>query len=142
MAIPIWDEKLSTGIEEIDSQHKELIKRIDSLEKSVYGGNSKTEVKKMMEFLGSYVMEHFDAEEKLMTEADYPDISKHREEHKKFKSLYSDLVIEYDKRGGDYYFALDIHRRLIDWFTKHLLEIDAAYVPYLKKNPEGPGSKR
>jgi hemerythrin len=126
-----WNESLATGIEVIDAQHKELIKRIDALDLAMYG-KAKVELVIMLEYLASYVEAHFNAEEEMMMKVHYPDFSSHYEEHKKFKQIYSRILQEYKVKGADNYLAMELDREVRKWLEHHLMVTDAAYVPYCK----------
>ena len=129
-----WDKRLETGIEAIDIQHRELFRRFDALELAIYEGKSRanSELVKMMEYLESYVEEHFDLEEDEMMKVKYEDFSRHRAEHEKFRMQFEKFRQEYAKNGADFYLTLDVDRELRKWWEHHILEIDLAYVPFLK----------
>lgn len=128
-----WSKNLETGIELIDNQHRELIKRIDALDLAIFKGTGKVELVSMLEYLASYVEEHFEAEEKMMMKINYPGFPSHYEEHKKFKTIYARILQEYNIKGADSYLALELDRQVRKWFEHHIVETDAAYVPYVKK---------
>ena len=69
-----FDETLITGNEMIDSQHKELIGKINGLLDSCEDGNDKLAAVKTLDYLAEYTDFHFTAEEKLQEEMDYPGI--------------------------------------------------------------------
>jgi hemerythrin len=127
-----WSKSFETGIELIDNQHRELIKHIDALDLAIYSGKAKVELVMMLEYLASYVNEHFEAEEQMMMKVNYPDFASHYEEHKKFKAIYTRILQEYNIKGADSYLALELDRQVRQWFEHHLLVTDAAYVPYCK----------
>ena len=60
-----FDETLITGNEMIDSQHKELIGKINVLLDSCEDGNDKLTAVKTLDYLAEYTDFHFSAEEKL-----------------------------------------------------------------------------
>jgi hemerythrin len=127
-----WDGKLETGIQEIDAQHRELIKRIEELSLAIYGAKAKVQLVMMLEYLEGYVDEHFDTEEDMMMKIGYPDFSAHFEEHKKFRIMFERIKKEYLDRGATNYLAMELEKEIIEWFRHHLMEVDAAYVPYFK----------
>lgn len=127
-----WNKSFETGVELIDTQHRELIKRIDALELAIYGGKAKVELVIMLEYLATYVDKHFEAEEEMMMKTKYPDFSRHHEEHKKFKLVYERILKEYKVKGTDNYLAMELDREVRKWFEHHLLVTDASYVPYCK----------
>lgn len=128
-----WSRSLETGIELIDSQHRELIRRIDALDLAIFKGTGKVELVRMLEYLASYVEEHFEAEEEMMMKVNYPDFTGHHDEHKKFKAIYARILQEYNIKGADSYLAMELDRQVRKWFEHHLMVTDAAYVPYVKK---------
>ena len=67
-----WTNDLSAGVEQIDSQHKELIARINTLLDAMKQGRGRTEVGQTVSFLSDYVATHFGEEEKYMTSFCYP----------------------------------------------------------------------
>ena len=71
-----FDETLITGNEMIDSQHKELIGKINGLLDSCEDGNDKLAAVKTLDYLAEYTDFHFTAEEKLQEEMEYPGIGR------------------------------------------------------------------
>lgn len=127
-----WDSRLETGIEEIDKQHQELFNRIDQLELAIYKGKAAAELIKLMEYLESYILEHFELEEKLMLDNFFPDYAAHVHYHNEFRKICTDLLNNFKKKGGDSYLAIDIDKLMRNWWEKHILKMDMAYIPYLK----------
>jgi hemerythrin len=127
-----WDSRLETGISSIDSQHKELFKRIENLELAMYSGRVSNELVLLVEYLESYAEDHFNTEESMMLDMNYPHMIKHIEEHKKFRDYHSKLNKEYRKRGAGIYLAIDVDREIRKWWESHILGTDMQYVPYYK----------
>ena len=127
-----WNNTLETGIKEIDNQHREIFNRIDALEIAIFNGRGKTELVKIIEFIESYVKEHFDAEEKLLMDNHYPDFTKHYEQHNKFRSLFKELFIDFSRKGPDQYLAMDVDKILRKWWNDHILKMDMDYLPFIK----------
>jgi len=128
-----WDSRLETGIKQIDEQHKELFKRIDQLELAVYKGKAAAELIKLLEYLESYITKHFEMEEKLMLENFYPDYALHVRQHQQFRSIWTEVLNKFKNRGGDSYLAIDVDKQMRKWWENHILKMDMAYIPYLKK---------
>ena len=61
-----FDNTLITGDEMIDSQHQELIGKINTLLESCEEGNDKLTAVKTLDYLAEYTDFHFSAEEKLL----------------------------------------------------------------------------
>ena len=67
-----FSDNLITGNEMIDSQHKELISKINDVLKSCEQSNDKLVAVKTLDFLEEYTEYHFSAEEALQREIEYP----------------------------------------------------------------------
>lgn len=128
-----WNKSLETGIELIDAQHEELISRIDKLELGLYKGRATPELARLLEYMESYVTEHFETEEKLMLEVNYPGYAQHVHEHNLFRETMINIIESCKEKGLDSYLAIDVDRQMRKWFENHILKTDMAYVPYLKK---------
>lgn len=127
-----WDKRLETGIEEIDDQHLELFRRIDRLELAIYDGKGTAELLYLVKYLEDYVLEHFKLEEQLMLEADYPDLLNHRNQHNEFKAACKECFTNCKERGADTYFAIEVDKKMREWWKNHIMKFDLDYVPYLK----------
>ncbi|HNX24620.1 MAG TPA: hemerythrin family protein [Spirochaetota bacterium] len=130
-----WNSRLEAGIKEIDEQHKGLFEQIDRLELAIYKGSAIEELKSIIEYLNVYINEHLETEEKLLRDCNFFDFEKHFEQHEEFRSLVAELLNRY-KKGADNYLALDVDKQLRKWWENHILKMDMAYVPYIKKEAD------
>ena len=94
-------QELETGIELIDAQHRELLQRIDALELAMYNNTAKAELVMMIEYLESYVSS-ISRPKKDHDEINYPDFSRHFDEHKEFRSWYQRICRKNQEEGGRY----------------------------------------
>jgi len=131
-----WNRQLETGIKEIDDQHRELFNRVDLLELAIYKGTSAAELKKVIEYLDSYIMDHLEAEERILRDCNFPDLDGHLKQHDEFRQLYAALLSQYKETGPDIYLALSIEKHMRKWWEEHILKMDMAYVPYVKKEAD------
>lgn len=133
MAIIEWTKSLETGIELIDSQHQELFRRIDTLELAIYKGRAVNELADLLIYLESYVIEHFEAEENLMLEINFPGYGRHLTEHAEFRNRINATITEFTERGADSYLALDVDKLMRKWLQHHIMNVDMEFVPFIKK---------
>ncbi|MHA1954887.1 MAG: bacteriohemerythrin [Candidatus Heimdallarchaeaceae archaeon] len=132
-----WDESLSVGIDEIDGQHKELIKKIDNLASAILKKEGKGKVHNLLNYMDEYAEFHFSCEEKYMEEHNYPETEKHKKEHNRFYNVVKKLKIQLKENGITESFALSIQQFLIDWLILHIQNEDGNMGKYLKeKIPE------
>lgn len=128
-----WYNMLETGIEDIDFQHKELFRRIDKLELAIYSGKSIVELTFLIKYLETYVIEHFEAEEKLMLDINFPGLSNHRKQHNEFRMLAQDIMAQCKNRGADTYMAIQVDKQMRRWWENHILIRDMEYVSFIKQ---------
>jgi len=93
-------------------------------------------LKKIIVYLNSYILEHLDAEEKLLRDCNYPDYEGHVNHHEEFRELCAELLQRYNETGGDDYLALDVDKQMRKWWENHILKMDMAYVQYVKKEAD------
>jgi len=120
-----WDEeKMSTGVESIDGQHQELIRRINELHEACLQGTAKEILMEQLDFMGSYVKSHFAHEESIMQKHKCPVRGQNKTAHTKFLNDY-ERVLEMVKRdGASSRVALELKKMLGDWLTSHICRID------------------
>lgn len=131
-------EDLITDVEEIDSQHSELFRRVENLYESYVKGSDKQEIRKMLDFLGNYALEHFKSEEKCMVEYNYPAFKEHKKNHDSFKKEYIELAQKFITEGLNPDFTLDFNVKIINWINKHIYNEDKILAAFIKqKQNEG-----
>ena len=127
-----WTQDLSVGVEEIDSQHRELFDRINALDSAMRQGRAKEEVVRLFEFLDEYVITHFGTEEKYMTDYSYAGYALHKTKHDWFKKEFSDIRTKLDVEGITPDAIMLSNNLLITWFSNHIRTIDMMLGSFLK----------
>ncbi|MCP4581210.1 MAG: hemerythrin family protein [candidate division Zixibacteria bacterium] len=127
-----FTDDLLTGHEEIDNQHKELIKRLDYFWRAAREGESKNEVIPALLFLGKYVVEHFTDEERFQQEIGYPGHKEHKIQHEEFKAEVDSLVKRVLKMGPDHSIAVETLNLILEWVVKHIKESDKKMVQFAR----------
>ena len=126
-----FSENLITGNEMIDSQHKELIDKINSLLKSCEKSNDKVVAVKTLDYLEDYVIFHFDAEEQLQKDINYPGYAKHLEQHQAFKQTIKELEeMLQEEEGPSSEFVKNIHDKVVEWLYVHIDGFDRSVAEY------------
>lgn len=133
-----WDTSLETGDPEIDDQHRELFRRIDQLLAATRDRRARTEVGRLLTFLGDYVVIHFKAEEQLMVAANYPELEAHRHEHQRFVDEYARIFEDYRADGPGPIFVIKFGNRVTGWLCEHICRTDRRFVDHLNRLGEAP----
>jgi len=127
-----WSDSLSVNHPTIDSQHRELVRRIAALIDAINKGNITNEdMVEMLGFIADYTDEHFSTEEKMMVLAEYPGYEEHKAQHLWFMNEVNELIKEYIINGVSDKLLTDIQRVLIDWLVGHITGTDKKLGAYL-----------
>ena len=129
-----WTEALSLGVAEIDEQHKELFRRVDQVLAGLAAGD-RSEISRLLDFLGQYVVVHFGAEEGLMRSRAYPDFPMHKAEHDRFLEDLAALHEEHRAQGPTEVLVSRVNRQVADWLRVHILGTDAVLARWLRSHP-------
>lgn len=132
-----WTDDLATGIDEIDSQHKDLFQRLNDLLDACSQQKGKEEIGKFLNFLSDYVILHFAAEEREMMKHQYPGIIDHKIEHSKFTLAIGDLKKEFAQQGARIDVVLVAVRTSFEWLQFHIRKTDKALGVFLKAKAAG-----
>ena len=117
-----WNEALTTGVEIIDSQHKELIRIANGLMKAVARGKDKEAVDAIVRRLREYTVFHFNSEEELMGKIRYPKRGEQAQEHARLKREVKDFQQQlFHKETLTSNAILEFVK---DWLLGHILTYD------------------
>lgn len=127
MGVISWDDRYSVGVKELDEQHKKMFKMLDDLFESIDTVVDSQTVSNVLSRLREYALEHFETEERYMSECGYPDIENHKWTHEQFRMKVDDLCSDGTARPEQV--LTDILNFLYEWLTNHILSCDKKYAP-------------
>jgi len=127
-----WSPNLAVGVSSIDDQHKELFARVDRLVEAMKASDT-AEVSRLMDFLGAYVVEHFQMEEKLMQKYGYPQFKLHKAAHDRFVTDYGELQKKFGIKGAVSFVTIQVKTWLADWLVAHVSGTDMAFGQWLQR---------
>jgi hemerythrin len=132
-----WTEDLSTGVEIIDDQHKELFSRINDLVDAIKAHTCKYKIGDVVKFLDEYIVFHFGEEEGIMQRNNYPKYPQHKAQHTKFINNFNELKKELQKleggrKPGSYDLSVETNQVVVDWILDHIVKIDKELGAFLK----------
>lgn len=131
-----WSIKYSVGVDFVDDQHKRIFEYVDKAEvyfKAYKAGLavSKDDVRNLINELKEYTIRHFNDEEMLMKRANYPQLSRHQEIHRKLIASLGMLEKKFDEHGLG--ILEPLAEFLTKWLTEHIAGVDRKYAPYIGK---------
>jgi hemerythrin len=123
-----WTKQLSVGSDELDNQHKWLIKILNRLASNDLPDDLQF-LDHILSELQDYTSTHFRDEERYMIKTDFPDIKEHVELHIRFEKRLVELRQKYIN-DQDFDKASEIANSLTDWFIQHIKVKDQEYCKH------------
>ena len=127
----MWDSRWSVGVDKIDNQHKELFDRINKLVTAMKSGKGKDEVINTLDFLEEYVIKHFNDEEELQKQSNYPKYEIQHREHEELKKGLKDLRMVFETTGISALFVINVQQKISSWWINHIRNLDMELGEYL-----------
>jgi hemerythrin len=127
-----WRESLSVGVEEIDSQHKQLLRHFDQLLKACESGKGIGELKILLGFLDGYVIHHFSDEEGIQRQHGYPGYEAHKREHDWFVARLKALRRDTGREEVALHHVVETNHLLLKWLIHHISTVDVQLGRFLK----------
>jgi len=131
MEIIIWEDKYSTGVKLIDSQHQQLFDLTNQLYLACFAGDDvlNTVFHDTMHKMVEYVHFHFSTELKLLNKIDFPDYKNHKKLHDELIRDILEVAKEFkeDKK----FIPNNFVRTLKDWILSHIGVYDKIYAGYI-----------
>jgi len=126
MSIIEWRDEYSVGIQEIDEEHKQLVRLINQLNEAIVMGSKRERIEVVFNELTDYTRIHFAVEEALMRIVHYKGYDSHKEIHDDI--THQVLAFKEKFNNGKYQSASELMNFLINWLFNHINQVDKAYV--------------
>lgn len=126
MALFIWKNSFSVGVERLDTDHIIITSLINHIDDAKLSGSDETAVGMILNALISFSIGHFRREERLLAEKCDPFLPAHMEQHHMVEQQLADLYADY-QRCPDPETSREIMELLNFWITEHILRVDMRY---------------
>ena len=126
-----WNEELNIGIPEVDEDHKPIILFINELNRSITDGKSPAEIKRRLELIIDDSERHFNQEERLFQEWQYPERDGHSSSHAHILIALKKInegFIPYGLDSSWVNIGLTVKRILLD----HFLHEDVKFLEFFR----------
>lgn len=129
-----WDPSLATGDAMIDGQHQELYRIVNELHEACVDGLAQDRVDQVLDRLLTYTIDHFAAEESLMTRSSYPPLAlkAHFSQHTDLKVRVGELVER--RESGELTTAMPVVELVHEWLGTHINYTDRRMVEYVRSH--------
>lgn len=128
-----WGKELELGLDDVDTQHKQLIGMINELTITVEYSQPNSALLPLVDRLYEYAHNHFQVESDIFTQYEYPDRVDHEAEH----AIFIDKV-KYIRRQCellDTPMSSKIREFLLHWFISHIRAKDMEYKRFIDTHP-------
>ncbi len=126
-----WTEELSTGVPEMDEQHRKLIEILNQFYEAVEKGEKARAIEELVRGAKDYTNFHFGAEERFMEEIGYPELEAHRKAH---QNLVNEVLLAEEKYAqGDEKAIRGLASFLLSWLYTHILRTDRKYGEFYRE---------
>jgi len=112
-----WSDQYSTGIHEIDTDHKALMVLANRCIDACNSSEQRKEIRLILNGLLDYIKSHFQREECIMKVCGYPDLTKHQQLHQILINEVEEKVKEF---GLGNLTAKSLLEFLVNWLTGHV----------------------
>ncbi len=131
-----WTPDLALGVEKIDNQHRELIKRFNDFAEAVFDGRGREAIGSTLQFLADYTVTHFRDEEALQELFGYPGYPRHKAIHDQFVEEVGRLKQRYDAGELDSELVVKTVDAVGAWIINHIKKEDLQIGVHLRRTRE------
>ncbi len=128
----VWTPSITVHVDEIDSQHKELISRANSLMKAVVSGQGKNNLVEFVTFLADYTDFHFRSEETMMRKFQYPAYNVHKNAHDYLREEVRNFLDSLAEGPAKSETVISVVEGLGDWVMNHIRKMDVEMGKFLR----------
>ena len=131
MELLSWRANYQVGVNLIDTEHKYLFKLINEFHDSYAAGNTHKQLLLVLNQLVAYAEEHFQHEEALMREIDYPRLARQEGSH---QNLYASIFELNEKLSqADAKVDAETLRFLKFWMLQHIVKEDMDIGDFMRR---------
>jgi hemerythrin-like metal-binding protein len=127
-----WDSSFETGHALVDGQHKQLVEALNNLVDAAQNQKGMEELDRVLEFLVAYTIKHFNDEEKLQKQYEYPEYMRHKGYHEAFKKEVAEFMERLQKEGANPDLLVEVYTRIGSWLVNHIKGEDFKMAVYVK----------
>ncbi|TXT41484.1 MAG: hemerythrin [Comamonadaceae bacterium] len=120
-----WNESYKIGQAEIDQQHQHLF----ALTRALLEETDETRMRSLIMLLYKHTREHFELEEHLMRQLNFPDLHAHVHDH---SHLLGKLNAISKEMGQGVFNKPALEQLMGDWTLRHILQDDAALAAFMR----------
>jgi hemerythrin-like metal-binding protein len=125
-----WTKAHAVFINEIDAQHRNLIRMADELHRAILAGAETSRTLELLKALIASAEDHFTYEERLMRSSQYSAYDWHRQQHDTVRKRINQFVPRIE--SGEAEAAMLLLEFLSDWLKEHINLTDRMMAAHLR----------
>jgi len=125
-----WSDEFATGVGSVDAQHRMLFQIGAELYTAMSTGEGRAASNRILDKLVQYTAKHFAHEERLMQNAEYPELAAHRKQHEALTKQV--MSFQNQVRSGRAVVTVQLLLFIKSWLEDHIKNTDRKYAPLLK----------
>jgi hemerythrin-like metal-binding protein len=126
-----WNTSYSVKVKRFDEDHQQLFGIINELHDAMSNGRGNDVMQNVLIKLLRYTERHFTAEEAVMKELSYPELSAHAAQHRQFTAKVRQVTEQY--RAGTIGLSLEVLDVVTKWLSRHIMGVDKRYVSFMNQ---------
>lgn len=128
-----WNESMSTGIPQIDEQHKMLFQKFNEFSAAMSDNLTARETAgDVLDFIQFYATWHFGQEEQCMHDYRCPVAEKNKQAHAEFINTFHRFYTQWQEGTMTAALATQTYTELENWLVNHILKTDTQLRPCVK----------
>lgn len=120
---------LTVGVQQFDDDHCQLVEITNQLHTAIKAGNGNEAVLSVLQQLIEFACTHFEAEETLLSQHDFPCLAEHRQAHQAILQQLEKFLLEAQDAQTSIQHTL--MQFLLDWLIFHTKNLDQQYGAFL-----------
>ena len=130
----VWKEQYAIGVDKIDEQHQQLFEQVNKLISMTEKNRSQSDIKEVLDFLAQYTITHFETEEEIQQQYNYPDYKRHKEIHDNFVAEVKEAKAKLENEGMGSADLVKLNKMVSRWLVNHVKGIDQELGAHIAKN--------
>jgi hemerythrin len=131
MALLSWSTQYLIGNNTIDDEHKELFRLINTFHDHWQEKRDRREIVQVLNQLINYTQMHFQHEENIMQQEEYPKLAEHQQIHDSMVETIFKLQQSFEDKN--LHFEIDTMKFVKNWMVEHILENDTLFRDFLSR---------
>ena len=132
MTVALWRDEYRTGHDTIDQQHRDLFAQVNQIYAMTQAEpQDNAAIRAQLTEFAALAIAHFDLEEALMTQYDYPNFEVHFKTHRALVNKVQALLEKPDRSLDG--LPAEVTQVLADWMVHHIRGEDQQMIRFLQE---------